>query len=228
LIVFSSCYEKQIRRDFETVLGKENNETINYLVSNFETEFLKSQYPNLSTTEAYKEFLIELRDGNTQDWRDLSSEARSFFSKSELNKQMYSYLDSVWVVKNSSYDHVDEDSLIFLDVDRPYIKTRKRKSADSETDIQFTYNRIYVKIDSTNEDSIIKLLKNQKEINYRGSYYTLIDKLKKKNQFWHELNEYIVALYNDDPQIFARIILDHNFDLSDSTIRKFIVLECAY
>ena len=47
-----SIYSQQI--EFEKTLGKENVETLNSLIRDFETKTLKNEYPNLNTENAYK------------------------------------------------------------------------------------------------------------------------------------------------------------------------------
>ncbi|WP_417371877.1 hypothetical protein [Gelidibacter japonicus] len=53
LILTFGCSNQKDIKEFEAVLGKENSETLTYLVNDFESDVLKRQYPNISTKEAY-------------------------------------------------------------------------------------------------------------------------------------------------------------------------------
>ena len=57
-IISLSIYSQKI--EFEKAIGKENVETLNSLIANFETKTLKNKYPNLKTENAYKEFLKDI------------------------------------------------------------------------------------------------------------------------------------------------------------------------
>ncbi len=54
LILIVSCSNKKRITEFENILGKENSETLTYLVSDFENDFLKRNYPNLDIEKAYR------------------------------------------------------------------------------------------------------------------------------------------------------------------------------
>jgi len=55
IFITLSIYSQQTT--FDKTLGKENAETLNSLIENFETKTLKKEYPNLTTENSYKEFL---------------------------------------------------------------------------------------------------------------------------------------------------------------------------
>ena len=169
--------------------------------------------------------MIQINNDKKYNWKKLLPESHNRFYKSELRLDMYNFPDSVWVVQNSSFDNVEEDSLVFLDADRPYIKVKEQSRINNKA---YQYRRIYTKLDSTNIDSLVDIIKNQKTFNYTGSYYKAIDRFKNNNKFWRELNDYLISLKENDPAIFADIILKNNFDLNNKLIRKFIVMECVY
>ena len=61
LLLIISCADKKSEKqtsEFDKVLGIENVATLNFLVSDFENDFLKRQYPNLDTENAYRQFLL--------------------------------------------------------------------------------------------------------------------------------------------------------------------------
>lgn len=84
LLLTLSCSNDKEIAEFEKVLGKENSETLTYLVNDFESDFLKRQYPNLDTKKAYKQFLTELSKGQTEYWKKISESSREYLEKSNL------------------------------------------------------------------------------------------------------------------------------------------------
>ena len=106
-ILFISCSDKKAEintSEFDKVLGKENIKTLDFLVSDFENDFLKRQYPNLDTENAYRQFLTELRDEKNENWKSISEKARNKFKSSDLRLEMYEFPDSVWILKNSTFE----------------------------------------------------------------------------------------------------------------------------
>ncbi len=231
ILVFILCIscsnkknENQIN-EFDKIIGEENIQTLDFLVSDFENDFLKRQYPNLNITESYRSFLTELRDDKTENWQKISKVSREKFKHSKLRFEIYDYPDSVWVVPNSKFDKIEEDSLAFIESPLPYIKIRKR---DETGRYKFVYSRIHIHFDSTNVDSIIEKIKNTGEVKFQGKYFNAINSLKEKNKFWNEIFEYYISPNKDNLKKFSKLILDNNFDLNDITVRRIIVLECAY
>ncbi|MFT6066604.1 MAG: hypothetical protein ACJAQX_002497 [Polaribacter sp.] len=92
-IISLSFYSQQI--EFEKTLGKENVETLNSLIENFETITLKKKYPNLKTENAYKELLKDKLSPNSID-------IRKSFPESKLKLNIYCLPDSVWIQKKNS------------------------------------------------------------------------------------------------------------------------------
>ncbi|MDC8001156.1 hypothetical protein POV26_08910 [Aequorivita todarodis] len=228
IFLFACCAQNKEEEAFENDLGKENSETLNYLVSAFEKDFLKKQYPKLKINEAYRKFLEDLRDGNTNNWKERPAEAVKIFNESKLRLEIYNFPDSIWVVPNSTKDKIEEDSLSILYYPLPYIKYRRKDYIDSIGKQHYLYSRSYVQLDSLNTDSIINYVKKIREFRYDGEYFKLIDRYKNKNSFWSEMNEYVISLNNENSKVFAQMILKNNFDLNNPTVRKFIVLECVY
>lgn len=225
LLLTLSCSENNKTSEFKDIIGESNYQTIDTLVFDFENSFLKKQFPNIKINKAYEKFLFQISNRKRFNWEKILPKSHNRFYKSKLRLEMYNFPDSVWVVQNSSFDKVEEDSLLFIDVDSPYIKVKEQSRINNET---YQYRRIYAKLDSTNVDSLLNIVKNQKSFNYNGNYYKAIDKFKNDNKFWKELNDYILSPKQCSPAVFADIILKNNFDLKNKTIRKFIVIECVY
>ena len=87
---------------FEYILGKENTQTLDYLVSDFENDFLKNTYPKVSVSEAYKLFLIDNKNENTSHFKKISSKDIKLFEESLLRFEIYMIPDSVWIERDTS------------------------------------------------------------------------------------------------------------------------------
>ena len=223
LLTFSCSNQKEIA-EFEKVLGKENSETLSLLVSDFENDFLKKQYSKSELNECYKKFLSDYKNGTTENWLPKPTKIADRFETSELKKEMYYHPDSVWILPNSSYDKVEEDSLIFLDVDRPYIKLRKKDLMNSSPEkIVYEFDRHYVRIDSTtNKDSLINKVMNIRYVNYyNGKYRQATDYIRKFGGFFERFSDR-KNIFNKE-QISELILKEA--DLNDELVRKLIVLE---
>ena len=223
LLTFSCSNEKEIA-EFEKILGTENSETLTFLVNEFENDFLKKQFPDSELNESYRKFLADYKNGNLEKWPPLSKKITDRFEASELKKEMYYYPDSVWILQNSKYDKVEEDSLIFLDVDRPYIKLRiKNLMSSSPEKIVYEYERLYPRIDSTtNKDSLINKVMNLKYVNYyNGKYKQATDYIRKFGGFFERFSDRKNIF---DKEQMSDLILKEA-DLNNKLVRKLIVLE---
>ena len=78
------------QKEFEKTLGKENVETLNSLIEDFETKTLKNEYPNLKTENAYKAFLKDILKYN------YSLLENRIFPESKLKLNIYCVPDSTF------------------------------------------------------------------------------------------------------------------------------------
>jgi len=62
----TSSKEREQIRVFESTLGNEYVEVLNQLVDDFEFN-LKKQYPDLNKKEAYRQYLLDIRNSNLKD-----------------------------------------------------------------------------------------------------------------------------------------------------------------
>ncbi|TPV31412.1 hypothetical protein FJ651_14555 [Paucihalobacter ruber] len=223
LLTFSCSNEKEIA-EFEKVLGEASSKTLTLLVNDFENDFLKKQYPNSDLNDSYRKFLIDYKNGTTENWLPIPKKITDRFEASELKKEMYYHPDSVWILPNSSYDKVEEDSLLFLDSDRPYIKLRKKDFWYSSPEkIVYEYDRHYIIIDSTtNKDSLINKIMNLKYVNYQtGRYRQATDYIRKFGGFFEKFSDRRGVF---DKKQLSELILEEA-DLNNELVKKLIVLE---
>ncbi len=227
LLLTFGCSSDKDTAEFEKILGTESSETLTLLVNDFENDFLKKQYPDSELNESYRKFLIDYKNGNLENWRPLPKKITDIFNASELKKEMYYHPDSVWILPNSSFDKVEEDSIIFLDVNRPYIKLRKKDLMFSTPEkTVYEYKRYYVKIDSTtNKDSLINKIMNLKYVNFsNGKYIQAVNYIRKFGGFYERFSD--LKNVRDDKKEFCELALE-KADLNNKLIRKLIVLECV-
>lgn len=180
-ILIISCSDKKTennKSEFDKVLGKENIETLDFLVSDFENDFLKRQYPNLDSENAYRQFLTELRYEKTENWKSISEKARNKFKSSDLRLEMYEFPDSVWIIENSSMDKMESDSLEYIKHPVPYIKSRyKYTNPDGTTEYTFARGNSLELTPNSNFDSIINREMNTPNFNYIGKYLRALESI---------------------------------------------------
>lgn len=232
LLLVISCVDKKPEiqtSEFDNVLGKENVETLDYLVSEFENDFLKTQYPKLDSEKAYRQFLTDLRDGKTENWKGISQKAIDKFKSSDLRLEMYEFPDSVWIIENSAFDKVESDSLEYIKHPVPYIKSRyKYTNPDGTTEYSYSRGNSSELTPYSNFDSIIKLEMNRPNFNYVGKYLQALSSTKSKGEFHKEFYKTKKSAGFLFPESTARIMLKYDIDLTDKLNRKIIVLELAY
>lgn len=202
---------------------------MDFLVSDFENDFLKRQYPNLDTENVYRQFLTELRDEKTENWKSISQKSRNKFKASDLRLEMYQFPDSVWIIENSSMDKIESDSLEYIKHPVPYIKSRyKYTNPDGTTEYSYSRGNSTELTANSNFDSIIKKELNRPNFNYTGKYLQAIEAVKDKSDFHNEF--YITKKVAGFlfPYQTAEVMLNSNIDLNDNINRKIIVLELVY
>lgn len=226
-----SCSDKKTVdkiSEFDKVLGEENIATLNFLVSDFENDFLKRQYSNLDTENAYRQFLTDLRDQESENWKSISQKTRDKFKSSDLMLEMYEFPDSVWILRNSTFDKIESDSLAFLESPIPYVKSRFKYTNPDET-TEYTFSRSYGEIKPNSDfDSIINRELKTPRMNYVGKYMQALESVKNKSEFHKEFYEQRNSAGFLFPDAVARKMLYYNIDLNDRVNRKIIVLELAY
>ncbi|WP_370390452.1 hypothetical protein [uncultured Winogradskyella sp.] len=220
LLTFSCSNEKEIA-EFEKILGKENSETLTYLVNDFESDFLKRQYPNLDTEKAYKQFLTELSKGQTDYWKKISNSSREYLEKSNLRLEIYSVPDSIWIERNAEKLTLGNSSIPMLKIKRKYLMPDGTLGySTSESSFRYT--------EPIDEDSIIESRKNWTDINYVGSYSRALNSISNKSDFLIDYLEMREVAGTIDPRLIAHRMLESKVNLNDYFIKRLIITEIVY
>jgi len=94
LLVTFSCTKKPTDNritEFENILGERKTKALNLLVSDFDKN-LNRIYPALKTSQAYLQFLLDIKNNNITDWNEYkfqSKETNLEFRMSGLRGEIY-------------------------------------------------------------------------------------------------------------------------------------------
>ena len=200
-------------------LGAENSKILTELVADFETDFLKRQYPKLKTENAYEKFLTELRDNKTADWKKISENSRTKFANSELKDEIYRYPDSVWIEKDTSKMTIKLQAVV---------KSRF-KYINDDGSIEYLENESYQPpIKDLDINWVLEREKNSPRFNSTGKYLQALYQIKDRDTFFKNFYEQKEAIGHINPETLANVMLQENVDLNDYLIKRIIVLELAY
>jgi hypothetical protein len=206
-LISLSIYSQQTV--FEKTLGKENVETLNSLIENFETKTLKKKYPNLTTENYYKEFL---KDNYSID---NSTDKRKTFVESKLKLNIYCVPDSIWLKKGT----------FFLGKESDVIETRY-KCLNPNNEV------IYNKTQSNDISRTLALSKQDKKrvgINLTGSYIKALEKISNKSNFINFYLEHIKMTATPMlPPLLANYILKNNINTNDYFVKRIIYINQIY
>lgn len=220
LLTFSCSNEKEIA-EFENILGKENSEILTYLVDDFESDFLKRQYPNLDIQKAYKQFLTELSKGQTEYWKKISDSSREYLEKSNLRLEIYSVPDSIWIERDPEKLTLSFSDVLMLKIKRKYLMP-DGTFGYSTSESSFRYK------EPIDEDSIIESHKNWIDINYVGSYSRALNSISDKSDFLIDYLDIRETAGTIDPRIIADRMLKSKVNLNDYFIKRLIITEIVY
>lgn len=206
--------------DFETTLGQENSRLLTELVSDFENDFLKRQYPNIEIDSAYKKLMRELRDGQTDYWEKIFAKSRNAFEMSSLKSEIYMYPDSVWIEKDTAK--------MIIKSNQPVVKSRFKFVGLDGT---ITYNEAESSLPPMEYADLAWLLKRQKEspeFNTQGKYIQALYKLKDRDAFFRKFYDRKSSMGFLASEALASALLYENVDFNDYLIKRIIMLEIVY
>ncbi|RXJ51215.1 hypothetical protein [Gelidibacter gilvus] len=221
LLTFSCSNQKEIT-EFEKVLGKENSEILTYLVNDFESDFLKRQYPNISTKKAYNQFLKELSNGQTEYKPKISENSTEYLENSALRLEIYSVPDSIWIER-------DPEKLTFSNNNYPTLNIKRKYLMPDGTFRYGTSVSSFQYKEPIDDDSvIIESRKNWIDINYDGRYSRALNAISNKSDFLTEYLKIRDASGMIDPRFIAERMLESKVDLNNYFIKRLIITEIVY
>ncbi|MCL6294027.1 hypothetical protein [Jejuia spongiicola] len=185
------------------------------LVSEFENDFLKRQYPNLDTKSAYEKFVTEISEGKTEHLIEFSEKSRNLFNESTLRLEIYCVVDSTWIEKNPWND-------------KALLVKGRTKCLNSDGTFENGLMEMPFNENEISRDSIQKRYMNFVESNFNGKYLKALNSISDKSDFWSSFvkdrNDFGIII----SEFIAKRMLAHKVDFDDYYIKRLIVTELSY
>jgi hypothetical protein len=209
-IISLSIYSQKI--EFEKAIGKENVETLNSLIADFETKTLKNKYPNLKTENAYKEFLKDILKYN------YSLMENRVFPESKLKLNIYCVSDSVWI----------EEKSLSSGKKREIIKT-KYKCLKPNNELIHSKSESYTINKKITTLDLFEKAKEDVQVNMIGSYIKALEKISNKSKFLDFYLENIKMTADPiHPFKMSEYILTNNIEINDYFTKRLIFINMFY
>jgi hypothetical protein len=218
LILITSCSDKKTEKpltEFDKIIGKENSETINELIAEFENDFLKRQYPNLNTENAYLKFVTDISKANTEHFVEHSKKARELFDNSKLRLEIYCVMDSTWIEKNPYND-------ITLLV-KGKTKCLNPDGTFERGSMEMPFNEKEI-----SKDSIKKQYMNFVEANFNGKYLKALNSISDESEFLSSFVKDRNDLGIIIPEFIAKRMLAYKVNMNDYYIKRIIITELGF
>jgi hypothetical protein len=236
VFVFFSC---TVQKDpdiinFENKLGPESVETLNKLVADFETNYLKIYYKDVTIDEAYLLFLKDIKNGDSVKQYNYKK-MREMFKKSKLFSDIYLKVDSVWIAKDKNNDPPDftDDSAIELNIPNPYpkliirFKHQNFENGFSYEDQSFSAgDRSY--FEKYSEEELIQNGYLTRRYDNGGNYAMALLDIQDRGLCFKIYYEKRINSGGFFMENLASGLLYYNADTSDYFIKRIIVLDIFY
>ena len=197
---------------FEKTLGKENVETLNSLIENFETKTLKKEYPNLTTENSYKEFLKD----NYSIYNSIDK--RKIFVESKLKLNIYCVRDSIWIKKRTLSSGKESDMIV-----------TRYKCLKQNNEVVYNKSIHHCCSDRSKTLSFIEKDKRIVQINLIGSYIKAFEKISNKSNFLNFYLEHIKMTATPMlPPLMANYILKNNINTNDYFVKRIMYINQIY
>jgi len=197
---------------FEKTLGKENVETLNFLIENFETKTLKKEYPNLTTENSYKEFLKD----NYSIYNSIDK--RKIFIESKLKLNIYCVRDSIWIKKRTLSSGKESDMIV-----------TRYKCLKQNNEVVYNKSIHHCCSDRSKTLSFIEKDKRIVQINLIGSYIKAFEKISNKSNFLNFYLEHIKMTATPMlPPLMANYILKNNINTNDYFVKRIMYINQIY
>jgi hypothetical protein len=234
LFFYSCSSEDKDIINFEKKLGQESVETLNKLVADFETNYLKIYYKDVTIDEAYLLFLKDIKNGDSVKQYNYKK-MREMFKKSRLFSDIYCKVDSVWIAKDKNNDPPDftDDSAIELNIPNPYpkliirFKHQNFENGFSYEDQSFSAgDRSY--FEKYSEQEIIQDGYRRRRFDNVGNYAMALYDLQDRGIVFKNFYKHKESSGGFDMSILASGLLYDKADTSDYFIKRIIVLDIFY
>ena len=204
------------QKEFEKTLGKENVETLNSLIEDFETKTLKNEYPNLKTENAYKAFLKDILKYN------YSLLENRIFPESKLKLNIYCVPDSTWVkereLSSGKKSRMNKTKYI-----------TKYKCLNPKGKVIYSGSAYFY---NNERKKALKLVENQKDdvqINFNSIYLKALEETPNKSKFVEYYLENIKMTGDPvHPFLMSNYILKNDIDINDYFTKRLIFINIFY
>lgn len=146
---------------------------------------------------------------------------KAYFEKSNLKLEIYSVPDSIWTERNPKKTNLGFNGV-------PIFKIRQKYLSSDGTYQYNTSEFTFLNNKSIDEDSLIKSLKSQFDINYIGRYSRALYSISNKSDFLMEYLRIRESAGMINPQFIADRMLKSNVDLNDYFTKRLIITEIVY
>lgn len=234
-VLFLSCSvnEKDVAIvNFEKKLGPESVETLNMLIADFETNYLKKYYKEVTIDEAYLLFLKDISKGDSVKPYNYQK-MYQMFTKSKLFSDIYLKVDSVWIAKDKNSD-LKDDNTTKLNYPNPYPKLITRYKHQNFAEYGYEYE---TQSFSTGDRSYFEKYSEEKIIQngYRtwrydnlGKYAMALYDLQNRGDVFKKYYEKRESSGGLVMSSLASGLLHDNANTSDYFIKRIIVLDILY
>ncbi len=205
--------------EFESILGSDNTKVINELLNDFENDYLKREYPNLSTEKAYETYLIEIAENKKEKWKTISKGNREKFENSQLFLDLHQVVDSFWIETDSSKMKFPTTNTVLV---------TKFNYLDENGILQF---RIHERPIHSYNKPIDSILKHQSILvlyNPLGKYHKALSSLKNRSDLITYLFDNKDAFGFIPTMLLASDFLKIKIDFNNELNRRLIMLEMEY
>ena len=205
IFFFYSFIHSQELEEFEKSFGKENTIILSNFLFDFEKNILSKKYPNLSITNAYKEYLTDYIDSEINKKEFKSDIKKKDFNSSKIKSLIYCDIDSIYLGISKLSPESNKKAII-----------TKYKCLSSDGETLDSMSESYCCGDEKETIQLMEKIKNSFQVNNLGLFLKSLQKLKNKSTF---LKEYLegIELMGDlrSPLLMSSMILENKYDLNN-------------
>jgi hypothetical protein len=190
-----------------------NSENLDLLLLDFETNFLKKNYPDKNIQNSYKKFLKDFFENKIELNSDLLQNGEKILENNNLKFHIYNVIDSIWVGK----------SLISESTEKVLITKYKHLNTNGEFDYA---------ISETSQNNLIlkrSTLEKYKEPNLNGIFFESLKRASLKSEL---LKPYVENLNINgsfmSPLVLVGNILNNKVDLNSYFVRIIILTNIVH